>query len=62
MAPFAVSFSEKGLEWVAVIVSFGALTGLITALLTTILALPRIFMVLGRDGILSEHLVIILLN
>ena len=51
-APFAQAFASKGLGWAAGIVSAGALTGITTSLLVSLLGQPRIYMTMARDGLL----------
>lgn len=48
-APFSSAFSDKNLQWAGAIVSIGALMGIVTSLLLTLLGMARIFMVLGRE-------------
>ena len=51
-APFAVAFRTKGMAWAESIVSAGALTGITTSLLVSLLGQPRIYMTMSRDGLL----------
>jgi len=51
-APFAEAFARRGMEWAAGIVSAGALTGITTSLLVSLLGQPRIYMTMSRDGLL----------
>jgi len=51
-APFAVAFREAGMGWAETIVSAGALTGITTSLLVSMLGQPRIYMTMSRDGLL----------
>jgi APA family basic amino acid/polyamine antiporter len=51
-APFAAAFATRGMEWAAGIVSAGALTGITTSLLVSLLGQPRIYMTMSRDGLL----------
>ena len=51
-APFAVAFTQRGMGWAASIVSAGAITGITTSLLVSLLGQPRIYMTMARDGLL----------
>ncbi|CAD7698531.1 unnamed protein product [Ostreobium quekettii] len=53
-APFSVAFNGVGLKWAGSIVSAGALMGIITSLFLTMLAMTRIFMVLGHEKMLPS--------
>jgi APA family basic amino acid/polyamine antiporter len=51
-APFAEAFTQRGMPWAASIVSAGAITGITTSLLVSLLGQPRIYMTMARDGLL----------
>jgi APA family basic amino acid/polyamine antiporter len=51
-APFAEAFAQRGMHWAASIVSAGAITGITTSLLVSLLGQPRIYMTMARDGLL----------
>lgn len=51
-APFADAFQRIGMGWATEIVSIGAVTGIITALLVSLLGCARIYTILGRTGLL----------
>jgi len=51
-APFSIAFSDVGMAWAGTIVSIGAVMGIVTSLLLTLLAMTRIFMALGNDNAL----------
>ncbi|GLC37891.1 hypothetical protein PLESTM_000660300 [Pleodorina starrii] len=50
-APFAVAFSKVGMEWAQRLVAAGALTGIITSLLGSLLGQARIYVTLGRQAL-----------
>ncbi|KAG2448496.1 hypothetical protein HYH02_006387 [Chlamydomonas schloesseri] len=50
-APFAVAFDHVGLGWAQRIVAAGALTGIITSLLGSLLGQARIYVTLGRQNL-----------
>ena len=61
-APFAAAFNLRGNRVVGFIVSLGAVTGIVTSLLVSLLGQTRIYMVIARDrllpgwfGIVSER-------
>lgn len=51
-APVAAAFKRVGLPWAQVIISLGALTGITSVLLVTVLSQARIFLAIARDGLL----------
>jgi APA family basic amino acid/polyamine antiporter len=53
-APVADAFSKVGKPWVAKVVSLGALAGITSVLLVQMLAQPRIFLAMARDGLLPR--------
>jgi APA family basic amino acid/polyamine antiporter len=61
-APFSVAFDAVGLHWARTIVALGALAGIMTSLLGSLLGQARIYVILGRQHLLppwiarvSEH-------
>ncbi|KAM7459745.1 hypothetical protein LguiA_036273 [Lonicera macranthoides] len=53
-APLAEAFTSKGLKWVSVLISFGAVAGLTTTLLVGLYVQSRLYLGLGRDGLLPS--------
>ncbi|RAL54007.1 hypothetical protein DM860_004478 [Cuscuta australis] len=51
-APLAHAFKSKGLTFVSVLISIGAIAGLTTTLLVGLYAQSRLYLGLGRDGLL----------
>ncbi|GAA0165541.1 amino acid transporter [Lithospermum erythrorhizon] len=51
-APLAEAFRSKGLKSVAVLISFGAVAGLTTTLLVGLYVQSRLYLGIGRDGLL----------
>lgn len=51
-APLADAFKSKGLKFVSVLISIGAIAGLTTALLVGLYVQSRLYLGLGRDGLL----------
>jgi len=51
-APFAYAFSQHQVMWATAVVSVGAIAGITSVLLISLLAQPRIFFSLSRDGLL----------
>ncbi|CAI9781620.1 unnamed protein product [Fraxinus pennsylvanica] len=54
-APLAEAFSSKGLKYVSVLISIGAVAGLTTTLLVGLYVQSRLYLGLGRDGLLNVH-------
>jgi basic amino acid/polyamine antiporter, APA family len=50
--PLATAFSERGLNWAAGLISFGAVVSTASVLLVFQLGQPRIFYAMARDGLL----------
>ncbi|WP_420127477.1 amino acid permease [Longimicrobium sp.] len=50
--PLASAFSERGFDWAAGIISFGAVVAMASVLLVFQLGQPRIFFSMARDGLL----------
>ena len=53
-APFSKAFADVNLSWAEGIVAVGALTGITSVLLVTMLAQPRILLAMSRDGLLPQ--------
>jgi APA family basic amino acid/polyamine antiporter len=53
-APVSAAFGRVGLPWARVLVSVGALTGITSVLLVTMLSQPRILLAMARDGLLPQ--------
>ncbi|XP_075110568.1 cationic amino acid transporter 9, chloroplastic-like isoform X2 [Nicotiana tabacum] len=53
-APLAEAFTSKGLQYVSVLISAGAIAGLTTTLLVGLYVQSRLYLGLGRDGLLPS--------
>ncbi|CAN6486836.1 unnamed protein product [Victoria cruziana] len=53
-APLAEAFSDKGLKFVSILISIGAVAGLTTTLLVGLYVQSRLYLGLGRDGLLPS--------
>ncbi|XP_027351526.1 cationic amino acid transporter 9, chloroplastic isoform X1 [Abrus precatorius] len=53
-APLAEAFTSKGLKFVSVLISIGAVAGLTTTLLVGLYVQSRLYLGLGRDGLLPS--------
>ncbi|XP_019186037.1 PREDICTED: cationic amino acid transporter 9, chloroplastic-like [Ipomoea nil] len=51
-APLAEAFNDKGLKYVSVLISIGAIAGLTTTLMVGLYVQSRLYLGLGRDGLL----------
>lgn len=51
-SPISSAFGSVGLKWADTLISIGALAGLTSVLLVTMLGQPRILMAMARDGLL----------
>ncbi|GMH00638.1 hypothetical protein Nepgr_002477 [Nepenthes gracilis] len=51
-APLASAFTSKGMKFVSILISIGAVAGLTTALLVGLYVQSRLYLGLGRDGLL----------
>ncbi|KAL5539217.1 hypothetical protein UlMin_044513 [Ulmus minor] len=51
-APLAEAFTSKGLKYVSILISIGAVAGLTTTLLVGLYVQSRLYLGLGRDGLL----------
>ncbi|KAG7549717.1 Amino acid/polyamine transporter I [Arabidopsis thaliana x Arabidopsis arenosa] len=50
--PVSSAFGDSGMQWAAYILTTGAITALCASLLGSLLAQPRSFMAMARDGLL----------
>ncbi|UPR02210.1 amino acid/polyamine transporter [Chloropicon primus] len=55
-APFADAFMRIDMGWATEVVSIGAVTGIVTALLVALLGCARIYTILGRTGLLPPSM------
>ncbi|TXG62529.1 hypothetical protein EZV62_009523 [Acer yangbiense] len=53
-APLAAAFSSKGMKFVSILISIGAVAGLTTTLLVGLYVQSRLYLGLGRDGLLPS--------
>jgi len=53
-APFAVAFRDRGMPWAESLISFGAVAAITTALLSSLMGQPRVYMAMARDGLLPS--------
>ena len=53
-APVAQAFKSIGMEWAQFVVNIGALAGMTSVMLVTMLSQPRILLAMARDGLLPE--------
>lgn len=53
-APLAEAFTERGLKFVSVLISIGAIAGLTTSLMVGLYVQSRLYLGLGRDGLLPS--------
>ncbi|GAB4844293.1 Cationic amino acid transporter 9, chloroplastic [Ancistrocladus abbreviatus] len=51
-APLAAAFTSKGMKFVSILISIGAVAGLTTTLLVGLYVQSRLYLGLGRDGLL----------
>ncbi|CAH9117999.1 unnamed protein product [Cuscuta europaea] len=53
-APLVEAFNERGLKYVSVLISIGAIAGLTTTLMVGLYVQSRLYLGLGRDGLLPS--------
>jgi APA family basic amino acid/polyamine antiporter len=53
-APISEAFKQVGLPWAQLLISLGAIAGITSVLLVTMLSQPRILLAMGRDGLLPK--------
>ncbi|KAI4338787.1 hypothetical protein MLD38_023800 [Melastoma candidum] len=53
-APLAEAFASKGMKYVSILISIGAVAGLTTTLLVGLYVQSRLYLGLGRDGLLPS--------
>jgi len=54
-APVSDAFRQIGLPWAELLVAVGAVAGITSVLLVMMLSQPRIFLAMGRDGLLPTN-------
>jgi APA family basic amino acid/polyamine antiporter len=54
-APVSQAFARAGLPWAQAIISVGALTGMTSVILVTMLSQPRVLLAMARDGLLPPR-------
>jgi APA family basic amino acid/polyamine antiporter len=55
-APFGQGFQALGMHWVSVLVSVGAVTGITTSLLVSLIGQARVYVTLARDHLIPSNL------
>ncbi|KAF0517317.1 amino acid transporter [Gigaspora margarita] len=50
-APISVAVNETGMKWLGVVVDLGAVCGLISVILVSLMGQPRIFLAMAKDGL-----------
>eukprot|EP00210_Caulerpa_lentillifera_P003872 g3699.t1 len=58
-APFSEAFVSVGMRWAGRIVSLGAITGILTSVLTSLISQSRIFLALAGKGLLPQWMSVI---
>jgi APA family basic amino acid/polyamine antiporter len=53
-APFAKAFNYNNAQWAAGIISLGAIAGITSVLLVSLLAQPRVLFAMARDGLIPK--------
>ena len=53
-APVSDAFRQHGLRWAQFLISFGALAGIISVVLVSILSQARVLLAMARDGLLPQ--------
>jgi len=53
-APLSQAFGQHGMHWAEFIIAIGAVVGITSVLLVTLMGQPRILMAMARDGLLPE--------
>ncbi|MFM7128786.1 MAG: APC family permease, partial [bacterium] len=53
-APVSAAFAGVGIKWAEFLIAFGALTGITSVLLVTMLSQPRVLLAMARDGLLPD--------
>lgn len=56
-APFAAAFNARGAPWMAIIVGFGSVCGILDTIVVTQYSMSRTFVILGRMGLVPPVLV-----
>jgi APA family basic amino acid/polyamine antiporter len=55
-APISIAFRDVGQHWAEFIIGLGALSGLSSVLLVTLMGQPRIMLAMSRDGLLPKYI------
>jgi APA family basic amino acid/polyamine antiporter len=53
-APVSDAFGQVGLPWAQMLIAIGAVTGITSVLLVTMLSQPRVLLAMARDGLLPQ--------
>jgi APA family basic amino acid/polyamine antiporter len=56
-APFSIGFQDVGYSWMAIIVSVGAMMGILDTVIVVLYSMSRVFVILGRMGLMPSVLV-----
>jgi amino acid transporter len=56
-APFAAAFEARGARWMAIVVGFGSVCGILDTIVVTQYSMSRTFVILGRMGLVPPVLV-----
>lgn len=56
-APFATAFKTHGASWMAIVVGFGSIFGILDTVVVTEYSMSRVFVLLGRMGLVPPILV-----
>ena len=56
-APFANGFKSVGYSWMGIIVSVGAMLGILDTVIVVLYSMSRVFVILGRMGLMPSMLV-----
>lgn len=56
-APFADAFNKSGARWMAIVVGFGSVCGILDTIIVTQYSMSRVFVLLGRMGLVPPVLV-----
>ena len=56
-APFAAAFTARGANWMAILVGFGSVCGILDTIVVTQYSMSRTFVILGRMGLVPPVLV-----
>lgn len=56
-SPFTSAFNTRGARWMAIIVGFGSVCGILDTIVVTQYSMSRTFVILGRMGLVPPVLV-----